>query len=403
VEDGLIVSVGDAGGGVSGADVVRCEDYIVMPGLVNAHTHTPMTIMRGFRDDLELGDWLSNMWRVERELTPALVSLGSELAVMEMLSTGTTAFVDMYFYPEATAEVASRYGIRCMLGPPFIDVMENPEVTEARLINFYSTYRDHELVKPLINVHSIYACSRETLERVREISNRLPLNVHMHVSETRDEVYEIKKRVGKFPIEYLKDVGLVSNRLHLVHLGWVTSWELSIIRESGAKVTYSPTSNMKLATAGFFPMKELVELGVTVTLGTDGPASNNSLDMFREMKTGVLLQRHSYWDTKVGAMDMLRAATLSGYRLMGIRGGSIEPGYVADMVLINVRKPHLQPLRLDNIVSTLVYSASGMDVDMTIIGGRIVYIKDKDWARFSERAMIISEELNKFMERFLER
>jgi cytosine/adenosine deaminase-related metal-dependent hydrolase len=221
----------------------------------------------------------------------------------------------------------------------------------------------------------------------------------MHVSETRDEVYEVKRRTGKFPVEYLGELGLVNNRLHLVHLGWITSWELGMIRENDVKVTHSPTSNMKLATAGFFPMRELMEASVTVTLGTDGPASNNSLDMFREMKVGVLLQRHGYWDTRIRAIHLLKAATVNGYRLMGIRGGSIQPGHVADIVLINTRKPHLQPLRRDNVISALVYSASGNDVDMVMINGKIAYTRDDQW-RFGEKAIELSREINEFIAKF---
>lgn len=400
VEGNVIESVGNSLE-YTGDYVINCRDSIVMPGLVNAHVHTPMSVMRGFYDDAELPQWLSKVWSVERELNDDIISLGSELSIIEMVMSGTTAFIDMYLRPKITAEVALKYGIRAALGPTFIDNLLDPVYVENDIRNFHSEFLNNELIRPIINVHSVYACSTETLLRAKGLMNELGLNLQIHASETRDEVYETKTKYGKLPVEYLDSLDLLGNRTQLVHLGWVTNWELRRIMETNSRVTHAPTSNMKLATAGHFPMKELMEGGIIVTIGTDGPASNNSLDMFREMKMAVLLQRHSYWDTSIKALHALKAATLNGYKLLGINGGRIERGYIADMVILNARNPRLQPLRLDNLVSNIVYSATGSDVMAMIVNGKIIYDKGRDYERLIEKSIRISEKMNDFMVRFI--
>ncbi|ADY00416.1 amidohydrolase [Vulcanisaeta moutnovskia 768-28] len=399
IDNGLIISVGKA---IEGhLEEINCSNHVVIPGLVNAHTHTPMSLLRGFYDDAELMTWLNKMWIVENELTRDIVSLSSELSIIEMIMSGTTAFIDMYHYPDVVADIASRYGLRAALGPTFIDILKSPTLVENELRNFMSRYGNSSLVRPIINVHSIYTVGKDTLLRIRDLSHELDLPIQIHVSETRDEVYEAKRKYGVFPVEYLNSLGLISSKSQLIHLGWVTSWELSIIAKANARVTHAPTSNMKLATAGHFPMRELMEMGVIVTLGTDGPASNNSLDMFREMKMAVLLQRHSYWDVSIKAMHAFRAATVNGYRLLGPRGGCLGNGCVADLVLLDLGSPRLQPIRDDNILSNIVYSADGSDVDIVIVNGRIIYDKSRDYQVLRERARRIGERLNDFTRKFL--
>ncbi|GAB6946410.1 amidohydrolase [Vulcanisaeta sp. JCM 16161] len=399
IDNGLIVNVGNIARGTY--EEIDCSGHAVIPGLVNAHTHTPMSLLRGFYDDAELITWLNKMWSVERELTRDVISLGSELSIIEMVMSGTTAFIDMYHYPDVTASVALRYGLRAALGPTFIDTLRSPALVENELRNFLSMYGDSSLIRPIINVHSIYAVSRDTLLRIKDLSNELNLPIQIHASETRDEVYESKRRFGMFPVEYLNSLGLILSKTQLVHLGWVTNWELSIIAKANARVTHAPTSNMKLATAGHFPMRELIDMGVTVTLGTDGPASNNSLDMFREMKMAVLLQRHSYWDVGIKAIHAFKAATINGYKLLGLNGGCINNGCVADLVLLDLSSPRLQPARDDNILSNIVYSADGSDVDMVIVDGKVIYDRSRDYPVLRERARNIGERLNDFIRKFL--
>ncbi|MFB6470177.1 MAG: amidohydrolase [Vulcanisaeta sp. AZ3] len=399
IKDGVIENIGVKPWG--DYEEIDCSSSILMPGLVNAHTHTPMSLMRGFYDDAELMDWLNKMWSVERELTPEIISLGSELSIIESIMSGSTALVDMYMYPEATAEVAIKYGIRMALGPVFMDTMFNPTRVENDLRNFTAMYSNNPLIKTIINIHSVYTCSKDTLERARNLSRELNTNIQIHISETRDEVYSTWSKWNMFPIDYLDGLGLLTPRTQLVHLGWVTNWELGKIARAGSIVTHAPTSNMKMATAGHFPMREIMDMGIIVTLGTDGPGSNNSLDMFREMKNAVLLQRHSYWDVSIKAIHALKAATINGYKLLNIKGGCASPGCIADLVLIDAKAPNLQPLRDDNLVSALVYSAVGNNVKMVIANGRVIYDRDRDYEKFVDRALSISERLNDFIRRFI--
>lgn len=385
----------------SGYEVIDCSNYIVIPGLINAHTHAAMVLFRGYCDDFELHEWLSRIWEVERELTPEVIRYASELAIMEMISTGITGFVDMYFYPEETAQICEEYGIRCALGPVFLDLLYDPKFVENQVRNFYFRFRNSKFVKPIINVHSIYACSKDTLERVRDLSNELNLNIQIHVSETRQEVFKCRKETGMFPVEYLNSIRLASEKVQMVHLGWITNWEINIIKEKNVFVTYCPTSNMKLATAGFFPFREMFDMGIRITIGTDGAASNNCLNIFREMKNAVLLQRHSYWDTSIKARHVFISTTLRGYELLGIKGGCIREGYVADLVLLNAKSITLQPIRKDNLLSNLVYSATGNEIEIVIINGKIIYNKKQDLEKWIEKSQEISEKLNNFISKFI--
>ncbi|QGA54578.1 amidohydrolase family protein [Sulfolobus sp. E5-1-F] len=358
VQDGYIKEIGRE---VEG-DELDCSEYVAIPGLVNAHTHTPMVALRGYYDDAELTEWLEKMWEFEKVFKINEMNIASELAVMEMLSKGTTAFIDMYFNPEGVKEIAEKYGIRAYAGFTFLNSLFDPYEIDKKQRQLKAS----RLFKPIVNVHSIYSTSIDTLKLAKQLAEETNTWIHLHISETRSEIYEIKKKYGKFPVELLNELELVRNT-QLVHLGWVANWELRYVTHA----THCPTSNMKLATAGSFPFKELIENGVNVTIGTDGAASNNSLDMFREMKNAVLLQRHSYWDVGIKAYHVFKAATENGYKLINLKGGKIEEGYIADIVLL--KKDKLYPLKKDRILSNIVYYAVGEHVAKVIVNGRIVY------------------------------
>lgn len=362
IQDNIIKDIGEETEG----DEIDCSKYVVIPGIVNAHTHTPMIILRGYYDDAELPVWLEKMWQFEKKYQLEAMNLSSELAILEMLSKGTTAFVDMYFNPDGIRELSRKYGIRAYAGYTFLDSLFEPYEIDMK----QRQLREDNLFKPIVNVHSIYATSISTLKLARQLSEEQNTWVHIHVSETRREIYEIKRKYGKFPVELLHEFNLTKNS-QLVHLGWIASWEINYVNHA----THCPTSNMKLATAGFFPFREMLERGLNVTIGTDGPASNNSLDMFREMKNAVLLQRHSYWDMSIKAYHVFKAATEEGYKLIGVKGGRVEKGYIADFVLI--RKDPLYPLRKDRILSNIVYNSVGEYVEKVIVNGKIVYDEDK--------------------------
>ena len=396
IEGNRIAEIGE---NLKGDEKIDCSGRIIMPGLVNTHTHAAMTFLRGFRDDLELNEWLREMWRVEARLTPEIVYAGSKLAIYEMLSTGTTAFIDMYFFPDETAKAAKELGIKAKLGPPILGLDANLDALKKEIITFAKNYERDELIKPFINVHSIYACPLEALDLSKNLSEELNLDIQIHVSETRKEVFDCKKKYGVFPVELLEKRGFLSERVQMVHLGWITSWEIGLIRKRNAKVTHCPTSNMKLATAGFFPFKEMHDMGITIGLGTDGAASNNCLDMFREMKNAVLLQRNNYWNTDLKAYHVLQAATVNGAKIFGINSGKIAPGYLADLIIINPYSPNLQPIRNDNLISNIVYSAIGTNVEITIVNGKIVYDSRnrEQIERIREEIKRIGEKINEFI------
>ncbi len=378
IENGKIKSVGKETEG----DEIDCSEYVVTPGFVNSHTHSAMIFLRGYYDDSELQEWLDKMWEKERTANKELLRISSELAILEMLSSGTTAFVDMYFNPEDIIELSQQYGIRAAAGYTFLDDLFDPE----EVSKMQRRLRETELFKPIINVHSIYSVSEKTLLLAKDLAEEENTWINIHVSETRKEIYETKLRKGKFPVEYLNSLGIT--KFQAVHLGWVASWEIEMLKNS--TVTHCPTSNMKLATAGAFPFYEMLNAGINVTIGTDGPASNNSLDIIREMKNAVLLQRHSYWDTRIKAIHVFKAVTENGYKLLGIKGGLIKDGYVADLVLFN--KNDLYPLKKDRILSNIVYFSTKENVSKIIINGKII---DKETLK--KRTYEISKKLNEMI------
>ncbi|MGC9106443.1 MAG: amidohydrolase [Thermoprotei archaeon] len=364
-------------------DELDCNEYVVVPGLVNAHTHAAMVALRGYGDDKELNEWLQDMWSFERSFPKELMRLSTLIAALEMLERGVSAFVDMYFNPEDVLEATELYGVRAQAGYTFLDSMFDP----SNVMKNQRSLRRTELFTPIVNVHSPYAVSKETLRSAFDLARELKQRVQIHVSETRMEAFVIKRAYGLFPVEYLLKQGLPKGS-QLVHLGWVTSWELAQLKDYFA--TYCPTSSMKLATAGAFPLREAFDQRVSVSLGTDGPASNNSLDVFREMKNAVLQQRHNYWDDRIGARDVFKMATEEGYKLIGVRGGRVEEGYVADLALLDAEE--LYPFKGDRLLSHIVYYATGDIVKAVIVNGEL---KSKEWIR--SRKIQLVKELNSML------
>ncbi len=398
VEEGRITDVGTLKK-QRGDEVMDCSNSIIMPGLVNCHTHSSMVALRGLNDDSPLNEWLSSMWEVEGRLTGGTAELASELAFLEMVRSGTTSCLDMYEAFDA-ARAAERVGIRMRNGPAFLSRFAAPEERFRETERFISEYKGNDRVQPAVNVHSIYTNDKETISRAAEMSKRYDVPFHIHCSETREEAFGCKKEHGKLPIELLDDLGALWEKSLLVHLGWASSWEFRRMQERGASAVHCPSSNLKLGTGGFFPMKDLLAQGLRVGLGTDSAASNNSLDMFREMKEAALVQKGQYWDpAAVKAMDVLKAATVTGNSILGTQGGTIEKGMQADIVMVDI-DPVLFPLRKDTLPSALVYSANGHLVRGTMVGGDWVYLDGKTingsdlLKRYSDLAAKVNEALS---------
>ncbi len=382
IEDNLITDISK--GNLSNEADMTIDAYgqIVIPGLINTHTHLPMTLLRGYGDDMVLSEWLkTRIWPVEAKLSKESIKAGAELGLLEMIQSGTTTFFDMYFYEDEIAESVEKIGVRGVLGFAFID-SGTPQYPFDQLFNkaelFLKKYHNHSLIIPALAPHGTYTCSPETLQNVRSLADNYKCPIQIHCSETRDEVYDVKNRYGKRPIAQLKECGLLAPDVVLAHCGWITKNEVKDMGRECVNVSHCPVSNMKIATGGYAPIQECIDDGVCVSLGTDGAASNNTLDMFETMKFTALLHKQHRWDPKiVPAQTVLDFATINGAKAIGLDDsiGSLEIGKKADVVLLDFKTPRLTPCH--DPISHIVYACHGSDVSTTIINGKPVYLDKK--------------------------
>ena len=363
--------------------VINGEGKLAMPGLINAHTHSPMSLFRGYADDLPLETWLKErIWPLERKLTPSDCRIGALLSITEMLKTGTVAFIDMYWFGEEIAKAAIKAGIRALVTYGMLD-LGDPSKREKAIEGARAFIRKvRELgnpnVKPGLGPHAPYTCSKELLEEVRSLADKEKVPIHIHVAETRHEQAEFEKKYGMREVEFLDRIGFLGEDVIIAHGVWLTKQEIRRLAERGVKVVHCPVSNLKVAVGGIAPVSTMIEMGVTVCLGTDGPASNNCLDMFETMKIAALLQKHQYWDpTKVPAFEALKLATVNGEEALdqGLPGRIVD-GERADIILVNINKVKFTPIHFpETIISHAVYVAKGADITDVIINGRVI-VKD---------------------------
>lgn len=373
VEENVITEVGRK----HDADVtIDGKGKAAIPGLINAHTHAAMTLMRGYADDLELHDWLQNhIWPLEAKLEEEDVYWGAKLACLEMIKTGTTCFNDMYWHPEGTAKAAEEMGIRGVISSVFIDLFDNRRAEEQireneRLMpRLRKRYSDR--IVPALGPHAVYTVSKDSLDWIRGYSQENNTLVHFHLAETRKENEDCLKRNGKRPIPYLDGIDFLTDKLVACHSVWLTKDEIRTMAEHNVKVVNNPTSNMKLATGGVIAYPQMKAAGMTVALGTDGCASNNNLDMFEAMKFASLLQKAHLWDqTVMPAKEAYQMATTEGAKALNLNAGAIEEGMLADIILIDLKRPELTPHY--NIHSDMVYAANGSCVNTTICDGKVL-------------------------------
>jgi len=357
--------------------------HVLIPGLINTHTHAAMSLLRGIADDMPLMLWLhEHIWPAERRwVNEEFVRDGSQLAIAEMLRSGTTCFNDMYFFPDVTARVAAAAGIRATVGLIVVEFptvwANNSEEYLHRGIEVHDQLRNQRLVRTAFAPHAPYSVSNQSLERIRVMADELEIPIHMHVHETRDEIHQSLRDYGLRPLQRLHDLGLLSPALIAVHMTQLEEDELASYAASGGQVVHAPESNLKLAN-GYCPVKRLLDAGVNVALGTDGAASNNDLDMFGEMRTSALLAKGMNRDpAAVPAPQVLRMATIDGARALGIaeETGSLEPGKSADIVAVDLSAIETQPVY--NPVSQLIYAAGREQVTDVWIAGRQVLSKRK--------------------------
>jgi 5-methylthioadenosine/S-adenosylhomocysteine deaminase len=361
----------DAGGG------------LILPGLVNAHTHSPMTLLRGLAEDLPLQEWLNDhIFPAEAaHMTAANVSIGTTLACAEMMLSGTTTCCDGYFLEEAVAESVAACGLRAVLGQGVIDFpapgIPDPKENIAVARRFTESWTGRDMrIRPSVFCHSPYTCSTETLKSAKKLAQKHGLLFQIHAAETRDEHDRIRAQHGTTPIGYLDRLGLIDAATLLVHAVWVDENDMAVVADRGAAVAHCPESNMKLG-AGIAPLTGLLAAGIAVGLGTDGCASNNTLDLFQTMDiTAKLHKVRDMQPTAADAQTVLTLATRGGARAIGMEDdiGSLEAGKKADLIVIDTRQPHLVPMY--HPVSHVVYAAKGSDVTTVIVDGHLL-VRDR--------------------------
>ena len=344
---------------------------IVMPGLINTHTHVAMSLLRGISDDVPLMEWLEqHIWPIEGKMGYQEVYDGARLGILEMLMGGTTTFVDMYPYEEAVAEAAESAGIRALVSPCPMDFRMEHFENDWRQVQ--RRFSDSPLVTMWMGPHAIYTLSGEHLQRSISLSKELGVGSHVHLAETQTEQDNCMAQHGVSPTEYLEKEGLFSTKTLAAHCVVMSDNDIEILARNGVSVAHNPQSNMKLA-SGIAPVKKMLDAGVNVAIGTDGASSNNDLDMWEEMRTASLLQKVATMDPcAIPAYTALKMATVNGAKAIGREGelGVLEAGAFADILMINIDKPHLYPHT--NLISELIYSTKAQDVDTVIINGRIV-------------------------------
>lgn len=344
----------------------------VLPGLVNCHTHAAMNLFRGYGDDLPLKIWLEKkIWPLEAKLTREDVYWGTKFACLEMIKTGTTCFNDMYWFEEASVEAAEEMGIRAKVGLVLIDIL--PMGSKENLERKWNIFgkRKFKTVSFSVAPHAIYTVSRENLIWARNFARKNKLILHIHISETEEEIKNCLKKWKVRPVEYLEKIGFLGSDVVLTHGVCLSDKEIKILGKRGCSLSYNPCSNLKLAVGEIFPYKRLKKEKVNICLGTDGAASNNNLDMFEEMKIASLIQKYREEDsTAAPAKEMLDSATKNGSRALKINSGQIKEGKLADLILVDLNQISLNPGH--NLVSDLVYSASGQVVSDSICNGKIL-------------------------------
>jgi 5-methylthioadenosine/S-adenosylhomocysteine deaminase len=391
-----LLPTADAHARYSPRERVVLDEHALIPGLVNAHVHNPMTLMRGLADDLPLMRWLQeHIWPAEaKAIGPEFVRDGIELAVAEMLRGGTTCCNENYFFPDVQAATYRRLGFRAMVGLPVIEFPSAWAATRDEYFDkglaVHDEFRDEILLGTSFAPHAPYTVSDESFERIRLLSDQLDLPVHLHLHETAHEVEEAKRERGARPLARMQSLGLVNDHLIAVHMTQLTDAEIAACAEAGVAVVHCPESNLKLA-SGFCPAEKLRRAGIRLALGTDGCASNNDLDMFGEMRTAALLAKAVAEDASaLDAASTLHAATLGGAQALGWvdRIGSIEPGKQADLAAVRLDEIETQPMY--DVISQLVYAAGRQQVsDVWIAGvrklrGRV--LSDLDTAELRDKA-----------------
>lgn len=357
-------------------ETIEGQGMVAMPGLINAHQHTPMSLLRGFSDDLKLMDWLERkMLPAEANMTPEDIYWGCKLSMAEMIKSGTTAFADMYIHMDEIAAAVEEAGMRASLSRGLVFLQDDGGQRLQEALGLVERWhgKAEGRITTMLAPHAPYTCPPEPLKRVVKLAEEMNLPIHIHLAETQEEVVSIRDKYDETPAQYLYNAGLF-DRTHvlLAHGVHLTRRDIGLLRGMRGGVAHNPVSNLKLG-CGIAPVVEMMQQGITVGLGTDGAGSAATVDMFEEIKAAAWLQKLDYGDpTKLPAAQALRMATRESAALLNIdrEVGTLEAGKRADLILVDMNKPHLQPVH--HVESLLAYSAGGADVDTTIVNGKIL-------------------------------
>jgi len=375
IVDTLIDKVGSVPSDWQADRVIDCTNKLITPGFVNTHTHAAMTLFRSYADDMALMDWLQNkIWPAEERLTAEDVYWGTQLAIAEMIKSGTTTFADMYSFMDQVAMAVEQSGIRAVLCRGMIGIGPNAELALAESKTLFTEWHNKAegRITVMLGPHAPYTCPPDYLKTVCQLAEKLEAEIHIHLSETAGEVTDCVKQYGKSPIALMNEVGLLDHGVLAAHCVHVSPEDIIIMKEKGVRVAHNPGSNMKLA-SGVAPVPAMLEAGLVVGLGTDGASSNNNLDMLEEMRLAALLHKVNTLDPlALPAKEALKMATSAGAATVGLDKvtGTLVPGFQADITIVSMEAPHWYPRH--NCASLLTYAANAADVETVLVAGKVL-------------------------------
>ena len=378
IADDVIAAVGEVPGDFVADYIIEGKDHFAVPGLVNAHTHASMTLLRSYADDMELMDWLNNrIWPVEAKMVENDIRVGAKLALVEMVKGGTTAYADMYGpCMESVAEETISAGVRVILSRCLIGFAPTAMKSLAENVDLYKNYHGagDGLISILLGVHAPYTCPPDFCKAAAKVSAEHGINVHIHMSETQDEIRQIQEQYGKGPFQYIAETGLFDRPSIAAHCVWLDDADIAMMKEKAITPVHNPGSNMKLA-SGVAPVPKLLAAGVHVALGTDGASSNNNLDMLEEIRLAAMLHKvHELNPLAVPAAEALRMGTEYGAEALWLeKTGRLQAGWKADIVLYDMNRPEWCPRH--DLVSLLVYSANSSSADTVLCNGKVLMEK----------------------------
>ena len=395
ITDDKIVAVGELPAGFVADNTINGKDKFAVPGFVNTHTHASMTLLRSYADDLALMDWLNNhIWPVEAKMVEKDIRVGGELAVLEMIKSGTTAFLDMYGpYLESVIDVTAKAGIRGVFSRGPIGFIPGQDKVLDENVTMYKNYNGTAdgRITVAMGVHAPYTCPPEFCEKAAGLAKDNGMHMHIHMSETQDEINQMQEKYGKRPFKYIEETGLFDVPAIAAHCVWLDDEDFAIIKKHNIAVAHNPASNMKLA-SGIAPVPRMLKEGITVGLGTDGTSSNNNLDMLEEIRLAAILHKVNELDPlSVPAAEALKMGTETGAKAIWLDDtGVIAPGKKADIVLYDLNRPEWCPRH--HLVSLLVYSASSASADTMICNGKVIMENGKVLTMDEERILHEAQE-----------